>query len=142
MTHILVVDDEVGVCYVIQHLLVREGYAVTTVTDGRLAIAALLHDDFAAALIDLNLADMDGNDVIRAARAARPDMPIVMMSGMVLESGRDTPDFLGLSARVKGLHRLAKPFKPKDLAQFMREILAHTPVPLALRGEESPAIRI
>jgi len=141
MTHILVVDDEVGVCCVIQHLLVREGYTVTTVTDGRLAIDAVRHDDFAAALIDLNLADMDGNDVIRAVRAARPDMPIVMMSGMVLESGRETPDFLGLSARVRGLHRLAKPFKPKDLAQLMRDILAHTAVPPARCGEEAPAIR-
>ncbi|MGJ5195431.1 response regulator [Bradyrhizobium sp. SZCCHNS3051] len=124
MMNILVVDDEVGVCCVIQHLLVREGYTVTAVTDGRLAMDALSRDDFAAALIDLNLADMDGNDVIRAARAARPMMPIVMMSGMVLESGRGTPDLLGPSPRVVGLHRLAKPFKPKDLSQLMRDILA------------------
>jgi len=130
MTNILVVDDEVGVCCVIQHLLVRDGYAVTAVTDGRLAVDAVTRDDFAAALIDLNLADMDGNDVIRAARAARPNMPIVMMSGMVLESGRGTPDFLGLSARVVGLHRLAKPFKPRDLSQLMRDILAQDTEPL------------
>jgi two-component system, OmpR family, response regulator len=130
MTNILVVDDEVGVCCVIQHLLVRDGYAVTAVTDGRLAVDAVTRDDFAAALIDLNLADMDGNDVIRAARAARPNMPIVMMSGMVLESGRGTPDFLGLSARVVGLHRLAKPFKPRDLSQLMRDILAQDAEPL------------
>ena len=86
MTNILVVDDEVGVCCVIQHLLVREGYAVTALTDGRQALDVVARSDFAAALIDLNLADIDGNDVIRAARAARPNMPIVMMSGMVLES--------------------------------------------------------
>ncbi|BAM89925.1 putative two-component response regulatory protein, response regulator receiver [Bradyrhizobium oligotrophicum S58] len=132
MTNILVVDDEVGVCCVIQHLLVRDGYAVTAVTDGRLAVDAVARDDFAAALIDLNLADMDGNDVIRAARAARPHMPIVMMSGMVLESGRGTPDFHGLSARVVGLHRLAKPFKPRDLSQLMRDILAQETWPLAV----------
>ena len=133
MTNILVVDDEVGVCCVIQHLLVRDGYAVTAVTDGRLAVDAVAREDFAAALIDLNLADMDGNDVIRAARAARPNMPIVMMSGMVLESGRGTtPDFHGLSARVVGLHRLAKPFKPQDLSQLMRDILAQETGPLAV----------
>ncbi|WP_315797444.1 MULTISPECIES: response regulator [unclassified Bradyrhizobium] len=132
MMNILVVDDEVGVCCVIQHLLVREGYAVTAVTDGRLAMDAVTRGDFAAALIDLNLADMDGNDVIRAARAARPTMPIVMMSGMVLESGRGTADLLGPSARVVGLHRLAKPFKPKDLSQLMRDILAQDTEPLAV----------
>jgi len=131
MTNILVVDDEVGVCCVIRHLLVREGYAVTALTDGRLAMDAVVRDDFAAALIDLNLADMDGNDVIRAARSARPNMPIVMMSGMVLESGCGTSDCLELPAGVAGLHRLAKPFKPKDLSQLMRDILAHDAGPLA-----------
>ena len=79
--------------------------------------------DYAAALIDLNLADIDGNEVIRAARAARPEMPVVMMSGMVLESGRGAPDFLGMSVKVPGVHRLAKPFKPKDLLQLIADII-------------------
>ncbi|MGJ4947371.1 response regulator [Bradyrhizobium sp. HKCCYLS20291] len=123
MTNILVVDDEVGVCCVIQHLLVRQGYAVTAMTDGRLALDAVVRDDFAAALIDLNLADIDGNEVIRAARAAHPDMPIVMMSGMILEQESGTPDFLDSLAKVRGLHQLAKPFKPNDLTRLMRDIL-------------------
>ncbi|MGJ4888983.1 response regulator [Bradyrhizobium sp. HKCCYLR20261] len=131
MTNILVVDDEVGVVCVLQHLLVREGYAVTAMTDGRQAIDAVTRDDFAAALIDLNLADMDGGDVIRAARAARPNMPIVMMSGMVLESGCGASDVFGLSAIASGLHRLPKPFKPKDLSQLMRDILGYETGPAA-----------
>jgi len=134
MTRILVVDDEVGICCVIQHLLVREGYAVTAMTDGRAAIEALGRDDYAAALIDLNLAEFDGNEVIRAARAAKPDMPVVMMSGMVLESGRGAPDFLGMSVKIRGLYRLAKPFKPKDLIHLIAEILMPqqgAPIPLA-----------
>ncbi len=138
MTRILVVDDEVGVCCVIQHLLVREGYAVTTVTDGRLAMDAVASDDFAAALIDLNLAGIDGNDVIRAARAARPDMPIIMMSGMVLESDRDKRDILDHSATVRGLHQLPKPFKPKDLTQLLRDILSTQAAPLAARSGDLP----
>lgn len=130
-TSILVVDDEAGICAVIRHLLVKQGYAVTALTDGREAIDAITRGDFAAALVDLNLAEIDGNDVIRAGRAARPDMPIVLMSGMVLESGRDTPDFLGMSAKVRGLRRLAKPFKPKDLLELMAEILPQHNAPSA-----------
>jgi two-component system, OmpR family, response regulator len=132
MTRILVVDDEIGVCSVIKHLLVRQGYMVTTITDGRTALDAVARDDYAAALIDLNLAEIDGNEVIRAARAAKPEMPIVMMSGMVLESGRGTPDFLGMSAKVRDVHRLAKPFKPRDLLQLMEEILPQQDIPLQL----------
>lgn len=120
---ILVVDDEVGVCCVIQHLLVRQGYAVTAMTDGRAALQAVASEEYAAALIDLNLADINGADVIRAARGAWPDLPIVMMSGLVLESGSAAPDFLGMSVRVRGLHRLAKPFKPKDLIGLVQQIV-------------------
>jgi len=131
MTRILVVDDEVGVCCVLQHLLIRAGYAVTAITDGRAAIEAIRQDDYAAALIDLNLGEFDGNEVIRAARAAKPDMPVVMMSGMVLESGRGAPDFLGMSVKVRGLYRLAKPFKPKDLMQLIENVLAPPSAPIA-----------
>lgn len=130
-TEILVVDDEVGICAVIRHLLVKQGYGVTALTDGREAIDAVIRGDFAAALVDLNLTEVDGNEVIRAARAAKPDLPIILMSGMVVESGCDTPDFLGMSAKVCGLRRLAKPFKPKDLLQLMTEILPQHCIPVA-----------
>jgi two-component system OmpR family response regulator len=130
MTRILVVDDEAGVCCVIQHLLVRQGYLVTTITDGRAALEAVAHDEYAVALIDLNLAEIDGNEVMRAARAAKPDVPIVMMSGMVLESGHGAPDFLGMSVRVPGIYRLAKPFKPKDLLRLIGQILPHQDIPM------------
>jgi two-component system OmpR family response regulator len=130
MTRILVVDDEVGVCKVIQHLLVRQGYVVTTITSGRDALDAVARDDYAAALIDLNLAEIDGKEVMRAARAAKPDVPIVMMSGMVLESGRGAPDFLGMSVKVSGIYRLAKPFKPKDLLRLIAEILPRQDIPM------------
>ncbi|WP_315806894.1 MULTISPECIES: response regulator [unclassified Bradyrhizobium] len=123
MRNILVVDDEVGICCMIQHLLITQGYAVTAMTDGRAALAAVANDEYAAALIDLNLQGIDGSNVMRAARAVWPVMPIVMMSAMVLESGRGAPDFLGMSVRVPGLYRLAKPFEPNDLAQLMQEIL-------------------
>lgn len=129
MTRILVVDDEIGVCCVIQHLLTMNGYAVTVMTDGRAALQAVTCGDYAAALIDLNLADIDGNEVIRAARAARPEMPVVMMSGMVLESGRGAPDFLGMSVKVRGVSRLAKPFRPKDLLQLIAEIIPQQDLP-------------
>jgi two-component system, OmpR family, response regulator len=130
MTRILVVDDEAGVCSVIQHLLVRQGYTVTTITDGRDALEAVAREEYAAALVDLNLAEIDGNEVMRAARAAKPDVPIVMMSGMVLESGRGAPDFLGMSVEIPGIYRLAKPFKPKELLRLIEEILPPQDIPM------------
>jgi CheY-like chemotaxis protein len=127
VTEILVVDDDVAVCRVVEHLLQREGYGVTLCHDGLAAVDLIADQDFAAALIDLNLPDVDGRQVMRAARATRPHLPIVVMSGMVAESGRSPPDFLGMSIRIGGLYRLAKPFRPKDLLELIANILASPP---------------
>jgi CheY-like chemotaxis protein len=121
---ILVVDDNAAVCRTVEHLLGRYGYAVTACMEGLAAVDLIARHDFAVALIDLNLGDVHGSQMIRAARAARPHLPIVVMSGLVAESGRSPPDFLGMSIRISGLYRLAKPFRPKDLVDLIAEILA------------------
>jgi CheY-like chemotaxis protein len=124
---ILVVDDQADICRAVQHLLERHGHAVTTCMEGLAAVELIARHDYGVALVDLNLADVHGSQVIQAARAARPHLPIVVMSGLVAESGRSPPDFLGMSIRVGGLYRLAKPFKPKDLLDLIAEILASPP---------------
>jgi len=134
VTGILVVDDDVAVCRVVQHLLGRQGYAVTTCTNGLAAVDLAARNDFAVALVDLNLSDVDGRQVIRAARAAKPQLPIVVMSGMVAESGRSPPDFLDMPIRIGGLYRLAKPFKPKDLLDLIADILSSPPRSTELPG--------
>jgi two-component system, OmpR family, response regulator len=121
---ILVVDDEAAICGIVAHLLGKQGHDVTACGSGLAAVDLIAARDFAAALIDLNLADVHGSQLIRAARAMKPALPIVVMSGMVTESGRSPPDFLGMSIRIGGLYRLAKPFKPNDLTVLIAEILA------------------
>jgi two-component system, OmpR family, response regulator len=125
--HVLVVDDEAGVCRTVEHLLARHGYAVTVCMEGLGAVEMIAQRDFTVALVDLNLRDVHGSQVIRAARASRPALPVVMMSGLITESGRSPPDFLSMSIRISGLYRLAKPFKPQDLLDLLAEILASPP---------------
>ena len=137
---ILVVDDEAAVCRTVEHLLVRHGYTVTLCMDGLRAVDMITQRDFAVALVDLNLGEMHGSQVIRAARASRPGLPIVMMSGLIAESGRSPPDFLGMSIRIGGLYRLAKPFKPQDLLDLVAEILASPPRHAGL-SEQTLAVR-
>ncbi|HTO62343.1 MAG TPA: response regulator [Bradyrhizobium sp.] len=137
---ILVVDDETAVCRTIEHLLRRNGYAVTVCAEGLRAVDLLAQRDFAVALVDLNLSDVHGSQAIRAARAVRPALPIVVMSGLVAESGRSPPDFLGMSIRIGGLYRLTKPFKPQDLLDLIAQILA-SPPRQADMSEQTLAVR-
>jgi CheY-like chemotaxis protein len=67
---ILVVDDEAAVCRTVEHLLARNGYTVTVCMDGLSAVDMIAQHNFAVALVDLNLSDVYGSQVIR--RPARP----------------------------------------------------------------------
>jgi two-component system, OmpR family, response regulator len=123
MSRILVADDEAGVCSVIRLLLSREGHDVVCCGDGQAALDLLASRDFDVALIDLSLPKIHGWKVIQAARAAQPELPIVVMSGMILEPEDDgSDDFEGAQVLLEGLYRLAKPFKPKDLTSLTASI--------------------
>jgi two-component system OmpR family response regulator len=126
MTAILVIDDEPAVCSVIKLLLGRERFTVVTCPDGQAALDILSSEDFAAALIDLGLEPVHGRHVIEAVRAARPALPIVAMSGVLL--GNEDDDLPGLPAELQGLHRLPKPFKPQSLIALVRAIANPQPV--------------
>jgi len=121
MTAILVIDDEPAVCSVIKLLLGREGLTVVTCADGQAALDVLPTQDFAAALIDLGLEPVQGRHVIESVRAAKPALPIVVMSGVLVGEADD--HLPGLHAEIEGLHRLPKPFKPQSLIELVSCIM-------------------
>jgi two-component system, OmpR family, response regulator len=120
MTAILVIDDEPAVCSVIKLLLGREGLTVVTCPDGLSALNALPSHDFAVALIDLGLEPVLGRHLVEAVRAEKPSLPIVVMSGVLVGEADDV--LPGLSPKLEGLHRLAKPFKPQNLIALVAAI--------------------
>ena len=69
---VLIADDDPTCREIVRHLLVRAGHAVALVADGAAARAALLREPFAAALLDLQMPELDGAEVARAVRAALP----------------------------------------------------------------------
>jgi DNA-binding response OmpR family regulator len=125
MPTILVIDDEPAVCSVIKFLLAREGLTAVTYADGLSALTALPSHTFALALIDLGLKPVHGRHVVEAIRAAKPAMPIVVMSGVL--AGEPDDALPGVSSDLKGIHRLAKPFKPQNLIGLVTAITPRSP---------------
>ncbi len=80
---ILVCDDEPGIRRTLSQILTDEGYEVETVGLGQEAAARALAEgsDFDAAFLDVWLPDLDGLSVLDRLHAARPDLPVVMISG-------------------------------------------------------------
>ncbi len=82
--HILVVDDEESVTDVIRRFLAIAGHAVTCVTSGERALAYLdKQPPVDLVILDLMIPRKDGASNYRRLRQHRPDLPILLCTGLV-----------------------------------------------------------
>lgn len=76
---ILIVDDDHAVIDTVRDYLTHEGHAVVTATTGAEGLVRLSEGPVGLVLVDLQLPDMDGTQMMRAAQrlAAPPEVIIV-----------------------------------------------------------------
>ena len=88
--HILYIDDEEAIVFLMQRLLERQGYRVSTFTSPEKALAAARADpaQFDLAVTDYNMPGMSGLNVAIALRDIRADLPVVLASGYITEELR------------------------------------------------------
>ena len=79
---LLVVDDDPEICSALARGLALHGYRVETRNRADSALADLAGHGFAAAVVDVMLGADSGIDLVRNARAAGADLPIVMLSAL------------------------------------------------------------
>jgi len=120
MRLLLVEDDEILGDGLVAGLKM-EGYAVDWLTNGKLAGEALKINTYELIVLDLNLPDMDGLDILRALRNRKDETPVMVLTA------KDT-----ISDRVLGLDSGADDFviKPFELDEVCARLRA-----LARRNE-------
>jgi DNA-binding NtrC family response regulator len=101
---VLVVDDEPVVLAVLQKLLRLHQLEVTGVGTGQEALALLERERFACLLVDKNLPDMSGMQVLRAARERQPFCACLLMTGF------PNPESVIEAMRLGAVDYLEKPF--------------------------------
>lgn len=138
---ILVVDDDPRISFLVQHILTRIGYVVRLASDVAEAERACAQAIPDLVLLDVELPDGSGADLLQRWRASSLQMPVVMMTAHgdadreagLLEAGAD--DYIDkpftprvLSARVaNALRRAGTPPPTTDV---------YTHGPLTLRARE------
>ncbi|ACF03504.1 response regulator [Rhodopseudomonas palustris] len=120
---VLVVDDEPAVRTVLTLVLGKAGHQVTVCDSGAGALDWLSCSDPALALIDLSLPKVQDKSVLAAVRAARPALPIIVISGMLPEFDAAMLKREGMTVE-NGVYCLAKPFTAKQLQKLMDAALA------------------
>ncbi len=78
---ILIVDDEPKICQFLEVLLRREGYRVSSVSNGADALLVIDKDASDLLITDLKMPGMDGFSLVSRLKAMRPDLPVIMITG-------------------------------------------------------------
>jgi two-component system nitrogen regulation response regulator NtrX len=81
MTSVLVVDDEKNILVTLSRALRVEGFDVDVAGSGQLALEKAKVKSYDAVLLDVQLGDIDGLEVMRLLRAEHDDLPVLIMSG-------------------------------------------------------------
>src|ERR1700704_248327 len=90
MANLLIVDDELGMRQFLTHLLQREGHAVRSAENGREAMELLRAAPADLIVSDVRMPDMNGIELLRAARELMPDIEVVMMTAFAnVDSARE-----------------------------------------------------
>ncbi len=77
---ILLADDESTFRETFTKVLEEEGFAVTSVCDGREATAAIMRQPYAVAILDIQMPGSDGISVLREITAIRPQTRTIMVT--------------------------------------------------------------
>jgi len=127
MERVLVIDDDVGLCELVEEYLGPEGYDVEATHNGERGIDRALSNEHSLVILDVMLPGMHGFDVLRRIRA-KSRIPVLMLTAR----GDDVDRIVGLEIGADDY--LPKPFNPRELVARIRAILRRTQPDEALAG--------
>ncbi|GAA1827651.1 response regulator transcription factor [Actinomadura chokoriensis] len=118
-TGVLLVEDEREIRDLLRRYLERAGYAVITTGSGAEAIRMVSEHSVRLMVLDLGLPDVDGLDVLRAARVGGEVPVIVLTARSAVED------------RIRGLESgaddyVTKPFSPTEVVLRVQAVLNRT----------------
>lgn len=116
---VLVVDDDVEICNMIEMFLIKEKFQVVKAYDGEDALKKFLEEAPDIVILDLMLPKMDGYDVCREIKKIS-QVPIIMLTA----KGETFDKVLGL--RLGADDYIVKPFDPEELIARIRAVLRRT----------------
>jgi DNA-binding NtrC family response regulator len=116
---ILIVDDEKAQREILETILRREGYRVTTVPGGKEALAELETGEFDLLLTDLKMQGLSGLELMEQVLATNPDQCILMMTA------HGTVDSAVEAMKKGAFDYLEKPLERDNLIMTLQRAMEH-----------------
>ena len=114
---VLIVDDDVEMAALLRDALEREGFRAVAETRGREAIAAAEREPFDLVIVDKEMPDIHGFDVMSELRARRPELGAIVLTAF-------GGSLVARAARKRGAdHYMEKPVRLAALVDAVRAVL-------------------
>ncbi|MDH4451461.1 MAG: ATP-binding protein [Rhodoferax sp.] len=119
--HVMYVDDDQALVFLVNRVLTRKGFKVTVFTDPLEAKEALRSQPEAYDLLvtDYNMPGYSGLDLLRDAKAARADLPVAVASGYV------TPEIEQRALQDGASALIYKPNDVNELCETVQRLISH-----------------
>ncbi len=116
---ILIVDDDLVVRDSLGKWFENEDYEVGVCPGGREALDELARQSYDVALVDIKMPGIDGIELQARLREARPDLPVIIMTG-----------YAAVETAVRALKNgaydyITKPFDPDELVHLVDRCIQH-----------------
>lgn len=117
---ILIIDDDEILCNVLGEELEEENYSVTCSFSGKEGLAKLKLERYDLILLDYQMPEMDGYEVLQEIRIIYPSLPVI-----IITANRDVDTIKKFE--LKGISDLVnKPFEFEDLLTRIKKCIIKT----------------
>ena len=122
MARILVIDDEVEICKMLQLILEEAGYEVSTANNGESGLTRFCEDSADLIILDIFMPDKDGIDILKELQGSMNEYKIIVISGGG-EDRVDTKDVFKAAREFGARYTFSKPFGTKELLAAVKDLL-------------------
>ena len=114
---ILIIDDERPILLTLEALLGRHGFETETAATAAAGLKALKNKPASLVLLDLQLPDVQGLEMLDQIKAERPEMPVIVLTA------HDTLNNAIESIKRGAYHFVSKPYAPEELLSLVEKAL-------------------
>ncbi len=116
----MLIDNEEGLCLMMEAVLVDNGYSVKSHTRSFEAVEAFAPGQWDLVVSDIKMPGMDGLEVLQRIKAKEPGVPVIMITAYATVE-------MSIQALRRGAYdMLTKPFEPEELLYRVKNALKHT----------------
>lgn len=116
---IMLIDNEEGLCRMMEAVLKDNGFAVKAYTRSFTAVEEFVPGQWDLVVTDIKMPGMDGLEVLQKVKAKEPTIPVIMITAYATVE-------MSIQALRKGAYdMLTKPFEPEELLYRVKNALQH-----------------